>query len=107
MPFEFYRYSVVIENQTSEFYFSEKILDCFAAETIPIYLGATQIDKFFNPEGIIKITVEDCNHIEEVLQKCTPEEYEKRLPAVIENFQRVQEYIKFTPFDRIYLKYLK
>ena len=107
LPFEFYRYSVVLENYISEFYFTEKILDCFASETIPIYLGATQIDKFFNPDGIIKISVEDCNNIEEILKQCTPEEYERRLPAVIENFWRVQEYIKFTPFDRIYLKYLK
>ena len=107
LPFEFYRYSVVVENYIAPFYFTEKIMNCFAAETIPIYLGATQIDKFFNPDGIIKISVEDCDNIEEILKKCTVEEYERRLPAVIDNFRRTQQYIKYNWADRIYMEYLK
>ena len=107
IPFELYRYAVVVENYISPYYFTEKILDCFASETIPVYIGATEIDKFFNADGIIQISVDDANHIEDILSKCTPEEYERRLPAVIENYWRVQNYIKFTPFDRIYVEYLK
>lgn len=107
LPFEFYRYAVAVENYVSPYYFTEKILDCFASETIPIYIGATEIGKFFNTDGIIQISVDDANHIDEILEKCTPEEYERRLPAVIENYWRVQKYINFTPFDRLYMEYLK
>ena len=35
-----YRFSVAIENGQYKTYFTEKILDCFATGTIPVYLGA-------------------------------------------------------------------
>lgn len=104
---EHYRYSIVVENDISPFFFTEKIMNCFAAQTIPIYLGATQIDEFFNPAGIIQITREDCNHIEDILKQCTAEEYERRLPAVLDNFNRVQWATKQTRFDDMYSMYIK
>ena len=107
LPFEEYRFSIAVENDIRPFYFTEKLLNCFVAQTIPIYLGATEIGKFFNPEGIIQLKLEDLEHIEDILAKCTPEEYERRLPAVIDNFNRVKYYMDFTPCDRIYLEYLK
>lgn len=106
-PFEKYRYSIAVENLVSPFYFTEKICNCFAAQTIPIYIGATEIGKFFNPEGIIQIRVEDFDRLEEILSKCTPEEYERRLPAVIDNFNRIQHFINQTRWDDIYINYLK
>lgn len=107
IPFEHYRYSIVIENNIEPFYFTEKVMNCFAAQTIPIYLGATQIDEFFNPAGIIQIGLEDCEHIEKILKRCTAEEYERRLPAVLDNFNRVQWAIKQTRFDDMYATYIK
>ena len=107
LPFEKYRYSIAVENLVSPFYFTEKILDCFAAQTIPIYIGATEIGQFFNPDGIIQTSVEDFNHIEDILAKCTVEEYERRLPAVMENFYRVQKYVVQTRWDDIYINYIK
>ncbi len=50
-----YFFSVAIENGQYETYFTEKILDCFATGTIPIYLGAPDIAKHFNKEGIIDL----------------------------------------------------
>ena len=52
---EDYMFSVAIENGSYETYFTEKILDCFATGTVPIYLGAPDIGNYFNPEGIIKL----------------------------------------------------
>jgi hypothetical protein len=51
-----YMFSVAIENGIYETYFTEKILDCFATGTIPIYLGAPDIGKYFNPNGILSIS---------------------------------------------------
>lgn len=65
-------------------------MDCFASMTIPVYLGAGKIDEFFNPNGIIKINQN--TSIDEILKICTEEEYEKRLDAVKENFQKVLKY---------------
>ncbi|MGX2985054.1 glycosyltransferase family 10 domain-containing protein [Helicobacter sp. 23-1048] len=84
-----YRFTICIENDVQPYLFTERLTSAFAAQTIPIYLGATEIDKFFNSEGIIKITTK--SDIKEVLKQCTPQEYERRLPAVLDNYKRVME----------------
>ena len=106
-PFEKYRYSIVVENGIEPFYFTEKIMNCFAAQTIPIYLGATEIGRFFNTDGIIQIGLDDCDHIENILKRCTVEEYERRLPAVLDNFRRAMASMNQTRFDDMYVNYIK
>ena len=107
VPFEHYRYSIAVENGIEPFYFTEKIMNCFAAQTIPIYLGATEIGKFFNADGIIQIGLEDCEHIENILKRCTAEEYERRLPAVLDNFNRAMNSMTQTRFDDMYIRYIR
>lgn len=87
-----YRYSFAIENEITDYYFTERITSCFAAQTIPIYMGARKIDEFFNPDGIIKIAKEDLERLDAVLAQCTDAEYERRLPAILENYEKVQCY---------------
>jgi len=53
-----YMFSVAIENGQYGTYFTEKLLDCFATGTIPVYLGAPDIGKFFNMDGIIPLSEE-------------------------------------------------
>ena len=48
-----YMFSVAIENATYDTYFTEKILDCFASKTIPIYKGTKKICNYFDCNGII------------------------------------------------------
>ncbi len=105
-PLKDYRYSFAIENDSTDYYFTEKITSCFAAQTIPIYYGAKKISEFFNPDGIIEITRDDLNNIERVIKKCTKEEYERRLPAIIDNYNRVKsDYMNMQ--DYLYEHYLK
>lgn len=98
-----YRYSICIENEVQPYFFTERLTSALAAQTIPIYLGASEIDKFFNPDGIIKITTKD--NIKEVLKQCTKEEYESRLPAILDNYKRALKYK--SPYDYMYKTYLK
>lgn len=98
-----YRFSICIENTQSPYLFTERLICAFANQCIPIYLGATEIDKFFNPDGIIKITTKD--DIKKVLKICTVDEYERRLPAVLDNYQRAKQYVN--PWDYMYEKYIK
>lgn len=100
-----YRYSIIIENSIEPYFFTQKLTDCFASMTIPIYLGATEIDKFFNTDGIIQISLKDLDNIENILKQCTIEEYEARIPAMIDNYNRVQKY--FNVWDKLYEDYLK
>lgn len=97
-----YRYCICIENDIKPFYFTERFTTALANQCIPIYLGATKIDKFFNPDGIIQITTE--SDIEQVLKKCTPAEYESRLAAVLDNYERALAYKN--PFDFMYEQYI-
>lgn len=48
-----YRYSFCFENDNYESIFVEKITDCFATGTIPIFWGTPSIGEYFNKEGII------------------------------------------------------
>jgi len=49
-----YMFSVVIENCKEDYYFSEKIIDCFLTGVIPIYWGCPSIEKFFNKKGMFE-----------------------------------------------------
>jgi hypothetical protein len=79
-----YRFSLVIENDKYETYYTEKITDCFASGTIPVYWGTPDIGNYFNHEGIIELTP-DFN-----LDTLTEELYNNKLDAVRDNFERVQ-----------------
>ena len=52
---EHYKFSIIIENDIDDYWYTEKILNCFATKTIPIYVGARKIDERFNPVGIIHL----------------------------------------------------
>lgn len=65
-----YKFSIVCENDKKNGYITEKVLDAFAAKTIPIYYGANNVNKYFNPEAMIIIKDEDDidNAIERIKQ---------------------------------------
>ena len=88
-----YRYSIAIENDTTPYYFTEKILDCFASMTVPIYIGATEIGKFFNLDGIIQVKKGNEEEIDRIIKNCCEQDYEERLPAVKDNYHRVMKYL--------------
>lgn len=90
-----YMFSVVIENGKYDTYFTEKILDCFATGTIPIYYGTNKIFEHFNKDGIILL--ED-NFI------YTKKFYYNNIDAVKENLKKA---LKFEILeDFIYENYL-
>lgn len=48
-----YKFNLCFENCVADGYVSEKIFDCFKAGTVPIYLGAPNIDKFLPTSSFI------------------------------------------------------
>ena len=48
-----YMFSVGIENAVYDTYFTEKLTDCFACGTIPIFYGCKGVTEYFNEDGII------------------------------------------------------
>ena len=91
-----YCYHIALENEQNQYYFTEKIMDCFISMTIPLYLGAKAIGEFFNLDGIIILTEEDISDLERfnrILTQCTPQNYIERLPAIIDNYHRSLRYL--------------
>ena len=94
-----YYFSIAMENGNYPLMFTEKITDCFATGTIPIYWGTDKISSMFNPEGIIMLT--DQFEIKDL----SPDLYHSKYEAIQDNFYRVLE----LPIaeDYIYENYLK
>lgn len=99
-----YRFSLIIENDISDYYFSERLTSCLAAQTIPVYLGARKIREFFNEDGMILLSAPDLEEAKRKIKECTREAYEGKLPAVLDNYNRVQEYVNMQ--DYLYEHYL-
>jgi hypothetical protein len=77
-----YMFSVVIENGFYDSYYTEKILDCFATGTIPVYLGSPDIGNYFNLDGIIPLS-EEFDISEEI--------YYNKISSIMENLEKVKK----------------
>lgn len=71
-----YKYTIAIENTTSNKYISEKLTNAYIHNTIPIYLGAKYVDEVFNSNCCIKLTGNVKRDID-LIKKITvnPDEY--------------------------------
>ena len=101
-----YAFSIAIENLSTEvddYYFSEKIIDCFVTGTIPIYYGCPNIGKFFDTRGILIFkTQEELNNI---IDSLSMDLYKSMLEFVQINFETA---LKMNPTnDLMYDNYLK
>lgn len=88
-----HKYCIVVENFIDDYYFTEKLLDCLASMTVPIYIGATKISRFFNEHGIIQVDLKDIFEIENIIKICSETDYQFRVPAILENFEEVKKYL--------------
>ena len=94
-----YRFSFAIENISVKGYFSEKIADCFATSTIPIYYGDPEIGRYFNTDGIVFL--DDYFNI----KMLTKELYNSKIDAIKENLNIIQNWE--CPEDYIYKNYIE
>jgi len=104
-----YQFSITIENSRSKYYYTEKLLDCFATGTIPIYWGCTNIEDFFDVKGILQFeTLDDLIKIFNEINN-EPNLYNMMYPFVLENFNRVQAYHRHADwiYDNVYTKILE
>ena len=89
-----YKYSIVIENYIDDYWFTEKICNCFANRTIPIYYGARKITEFFNSLGIIQLD-DPYEAIDIVNELDVNKDYLRRLSGVIYNHELVKRFYCF------------
>ena len=88
-----YRFAIAIENHIDEFWFTEKIVNCFANKTIPIYTGAGRIGDFFNADGIIECEPWQIpGKVREIIAQGTADFYESKREAIEENYETAKLY---------------
>lgn len=95
-----YMFSFAHENAYYPGYFTEKVLDCFATGTIPIYWGDPEIGRIFNTDGVIMLNETF------KLDSLTPDLYYSKIEAVKENCQIVKDNFIMVE-DYIYKNYFK
>ena len=93
-----YRFSVVIENCKRDYWFTEKLIDCFATGTIPIYWGCPSIDDFFNTDGMLLF--DNMEELVSILENCDESLYESKLESIKENFEKCKNFL--LPDEHVY-----
>lgn len=91
-----YRFSVAMENCRKNYYFTEKIIDCFFTETVPIYWGCPKIYEIFDSRGFI--VFESLEDLCKILDALDEEKYQIMLPYVRANKRRCIE-LKYDSFE--------
>jgi hypothetical protein len=86
-----YRFSVTIENIKKDYYFTEKIIDCFMTGTIPIYYGCPSISKFFDIDGII--TFDNIDDLKGIMNNLDEEFYNNKIKSIENNFNEAKKYL--------------
>ena len=86
-------FGVAIENFSHRGFFTEKLLDCFLLKTIPIYWGCTNIDEFFDKEGIIKF--ENIDEFIYITNNLNEDYYNSRKDIIEENYQKALQYVDY------------
>jgi hypothetical protein len=100
---ENYMFSIVVENFQDELYFTEKLLNCFATGTVPIYLGSKNIGDKFNLDGILRFN--NMDELNEHLENISEDLYHQKKEAINDNFLKCLEFK--TIEDYIYNNYFK
>lgn len=94
------KFSIIIENGKESDYFSEKIIDCLATKTIPIYRGCPTISEYFDIDGFLIFDTLD--ELIDIIVNLSSDFYESKLDLVEKNYELSKQYWDY--YERIKLK---
>jgi len=81
-----YKFSIAIENNPLNDYFTEKISECYLTHTMPIYYGAPNIDHYYNPKSLIKIDINNYKEAITIIENAIESNlYEKSLENILQS----------------------
>jgi hypothetical protein len=91
-----YKYTIVLENQSTPYVITEKLPDAFLALAFPIYWGAPQASEIFGQDSFVAIDIKDRpSSIAMIEQLLKADDYEARLPALLKAKQVVTDELNF------------
>jgi len=108
VPYKDYMFMVVIENNTYDHYWSEKLLEPIWTGTVPIYKGCHSFPDWFDPNGVI--TFDTMDELGEILDNLNEDMYYERMDSIRENYNRSLKYLGgtedffFTEYPNIFSK---
>jgi hypothetical protein len=98
------KYAIAYENFQNDYYWTEKIADCFLSYTLPLYFGCNRISDFFPEKSFIQIDPKD-KHIELFLSELvTSRKWEQNIDAIIEARNLVLNRYQLFPFIYDYIQ---
>jgi hypothetical protein len=97
-----YKFSIVVENSKRDYWFTEKLIDCFVTGTIPIYWGCPSIGDFFDVNGMLFF--DNLGELNKIISNLDNINYCDYLPFIEENFKRAQNFL--LP-DELIFKHIK
>lgn len=86
-PFAF---NVCVENFIDDLYFTERLLNCFATGTIPLYLGSRSLPPCFEEKGVLRF--DNAKQLVDLLKSATLDRYADMMPFVEHNFRAVNDF---------------
>jgi len=92
------KYAIAYENFQNDYYWTEKIVDCFLCYTMPLYFGCNAIDQFFPKDSFIQIDPKD-KHIDLFLKEIVVStKWEENLNAIAEARDLILNEYQLFPF---------
>ena len=80
-----YQFSLAMENSSQPDYWTEKIMDCYLACTMPVYYGCSNIDKYFPKDSFIQLDVNNLTYsLDSVKEKLTTEFFQSNYDHILE-----------------------
>ncbi len=87
-----YMYHIAVENHVYAHHITEKLPDAFLGYTLPFYHGAPNAADYFPKESFIPIDINNFKRTRDIIKShLVNNEYEDRLPYIIEARRRVLE----------------
>lgn len=78
-----YKYHIVIENSSQDYYWTEKISDCFLSETFPFYYGCTNLSGYFREDAFIPIDIRHPEKAMEIIDQAIADKLYNRHKSVL------------------------
>lgn len=92
------KYAIAYENFQSDYYWTEKIMDCYLSYTMPLYFGCNSIDDFFPKDSYIQIDPKD-KHIDLFLKEIAhSNRWEESIEAITKARELVLNNYQLFPF---------
>lgn len=84
-PLKDYCFSITVHNCKIDDFYTEALVDCFLAGTVPIFWGCPNIGDYFDSRGILSFdTLDD---LEKILNDVSFELYDSMKPYITNNFE--------------------